>query len=77
MTARVTTLTDSQNPLPTLQSGGNPKPAIEWIADQFPTTDNFPEELLLLTDAVNGMKDAVSCFPLPFLSPARLPGYGG
>lgn len=51
---------DSKHPLPSL-NGDTPKPAIKLIADQFPSTKSNPKELILLTGAVNGLKEAVSC----------------
>lgn len=45
------------NPLPDIK--GTKKQAAKWLADQYPTTKNWPEEFLLLPTAINSMKEKV------------------
>ncbi|EFR04844.1 hypothetical protein MGYG_07848 [Nannizzia gypsea CBS 118893] len=47
----------NNNPIPSI--GGTSKQATQWIADQFPTTDNYADEFFLLPSVVNGIKARV------------------
>ena len=55
----------NNNPLPDVAKNGKTKEAAKWLADVYPTTQNWPEELLLLPGAINGLKAKVPIlFPL-------------
>ena len=47
------------NPLPDINGSGQPKEAAKWLADQYPTTKNWPEEFLLLPGTINQLKEKV------------------